>query len=156
MDRLACSGAWLILKHLLATWPGREHTGHILFTECSAAAVGLCCPGRLSVPLVASEPQLPAPYDWERSSRSISFCRKSNRNLRSFSWVSPSRDHSSCKSGGKRDKTTGVSTTPYWSPLMPKASKLRMCAIITWYDGFLPPVRCISAPGTTLFGPVVC
>ena len=28
--------------------------------------------------------------------------------------------------------------------------------IITWYDGFLPPVRCISAPGTTLFGPVVC
>ena len=29
-------------------------------------------------------------------------------------------------------------------------------AIITWYDGFLPPVRCISAPGTTLFGPVVC
>ena len=28
--------------------------------------------------------------------------------------------------------------------------------IITWYDGFLPPVRWISAPGTTLFGPVVC
>ena len=28
--------------------------------------------------------------------------------------------------------------------------------IITWYDGFLPPVRCISAPGTPLFGPVVC
>ena len=29
-------------------------------------------------------------------------------------------------------------------------------SIITWYDGFLPPVRCISAPSTTLFGPVVC
>ena len=26
----------------------------------------------------------------------------------------------------------------------------------TRYDGFLPPVQCISAPGTTLFGPVVC
>ena len=28
--------------------------------------------------------------------------------------------------------------------------------IITWCDGFLPPVQCISAPGTTLFDPVVC
>ena len=31
-----------------------------------------------------------------------------------------------------------------------------MPAIITWYDGFLPPVQCIFAPGTTLFGHVVC
>ena len=31
-----------------------------------------------------------------------------------------------------------------------------LCIITTWYDGFLPPVRCISAPGTTLSGPVVC
>ena len=34
--------------------------------------------------------------------------------------------------------------------------KGQMFLIITWYDGFLPPVRCISAPSTTLFGPVVC
>ena len=41
-------------------------------------------------------------------------------------------------------------------PLQKMSAISNQWTIITWYDGFLPPVRCISAPGTTLFGPVVC
>ena len=40
--------------------------------------------------------------------------------------------------------------------MLPYGITMSQWGIITWYDGFLPPVRCISAPGTTLFGPVVC
>ena len=50
-----------------------------------------------------------------------------NRYERSLSWPSPSLDHSSLTSWGKRDKIRGVRMTSYWVPQIPRASRERVC-----------------------------
>ena len=66
--------------------------------------------------------------DWDRSLLDISFCRNSSSHSKSPSWFSLSRAHSKRKSGGRRDNMTGHNNTPYCSPVIPKASRLRTWA----------------------------
>ena len=66
--------------------------------------------------------------DWDRSLLDISFRRNSSSHSKSPSWFSLSRAHSKRKSGGRRDNITGHNNTPYCSPVIPKASRLRTWA----------------------------
>ena len=52
------------------------------------------------------------------------------------------------------DKTRSWFWVTAWCLLI--LMKMFEAEITTWYDGFLPPVRCISSPGATLCVPVVC
>ena len=59
--------------------------------------------------------------------------RKSSRTNKSLSCPSPSLARSSRNSGVRRDMISGVNTTPYCSPDMPSASRLRTCACRSSY-----------------------
>ena len=93
---------------------------------CRAAAVGGALKRRASGTL--DDTWTVSLKTCDLSRLKISFSRNFNRYERSLSWPSPSLDHSSLTSWGKRDKIRGVRMTPYWVPQIPRASRERVCA----------------------------
>ena len=65
------------------------------------------------------------------SNLAISFCKNVNSQSKSLSCPSPSLAHSSRSSLGRRERIIGVRNTSHCFPVMPSASKLRMCIRIS-------------------------